>query len=160
MASEGIAVVVTRRAQASPERAFDVIVPVDLAAVFTGYGPLPAVKGTQDQTGDWNAAGQTRRINLSDGSNTSERIDHCERPGHFAYTVGPFHGPIGAIVDHADGAWWFYSAEDGETLIRWRYTWVPKHRIFNAILWPVTRLWQRYAEQVLDRCVELVEADA
>jgi hypothetical protein len=41
---------------------FCFIVPIDLTTIFRGYGPLPAVVGTTDQTGAWDAAGQSRTI--------------------------------------------------------------------------------------------------
>jgi hypothetical protein len=36
---------------APKEVVFAHIVPVDLRTIFTGYGPLPAVTATKDQTG-------------------------------------------------------------------------------------------------------------
>jgi hypothetical protein len=39
---------------------FCFIAPIDLTTIFRGYGPLPAVVGTTDQTGAWDAAGQSR----------------------------------------------------------------------------------------------------
>jgi hypothetical protein len=48
--------------------AFEYNVPIDLTSIFTGYGPLPAVTGTKNQTGAWDGAGQTRTVLLSDGS--------------------------------------------------------------------------------------------
>lgn len=49
--SRSVAVTVTGTANASSERTFDTIVPIDLSRVFRGYGPLPAVTRTTDQTG-------------------------------------------------------------------------------------------------------------
>ena len=54
--------------KASPALAFQHIAPIDPRALFTGYGPLPAVIGTRDQTGAWDTPGQTRTVALSDGS--------------------------------------------------------------------------------------------
>lgn len=48
--SRSVAVTVTGTANASSERTFDTIVPIDLSRVFRGYGPLPAVTRTTDQT--------------------------------------------------------------------------------------------------------------
>jgi len=53
---------------------FEYIVPIDLPLIFTGYGPLPAVNGVQNQTGGWNKAGQTRTVTLSDGSTSRELL--------------------------------------------------------------------------------------
>jgi hypothetical protein len=35
---------------------FCFIAPIDLTTIFRGYGPLPAVVGSIDQTGAWDAA--------------------------------------------------------------------------------------------------------
>ncbi len=66
---------------------FEHIVPINLSSVFTGYGPLPAVAGAQNQTGDWDAAGQTRTVLLSDGSSVQELLTKYEHPHYFSYTV-------------------------------------------------------------------------
>ena len=58
--------------KADQATAFERIVPIDLASIFTGYGPLPAVTGIQNQMGAWDAAGQTRTVFLSDGSSSQE----------------------------------------------------------------------------------------
>jgi hypothetical protein len=41
---------------------FEYTVPIDLTSIFTGYGPLPAVTGTENQTGDWNGENQTLTV--------------------------------------------------------------------------------------------------
>jgi Polyketide cyclase / dehydrase and lipid transport len=158
MARRGIEIVVTAIASAGPERTFDVIVPIDLSAVFTGFGPMPAVSGTRDQSGDWNAVGQSRRVELSNGSHARERIDAYNRPTHFAYTVGPFSGTIGRLVDHAAGAWWFAEDANG-TAIRWSYTWVPRRFAYLPV-WMMTRFWRPYAQRVLARAARMAELPA
>ena len=41
----------------SPEAAFDVITPIDLSLVFTGWGPLPAITHVEEQSGPWDHVG-------------------------------------------------------------------------------------------------------
>jgi hypothetical protein len=147
---------VSARTSARPQTAWETIIPVDLTSVFTGYGPLPAVTGTSEQTGDWNSVGETRRIDLSDGSHTGEEILIADQPNHFGYRVGPFSGPIGKLVSHADGRFWFYAAESG-TVVRWSYTWVPRRGAY-AIVWPVTRLWKAYAKRLIVDLAALADA--
>jgi hypothetical protein len=42
-------------ATAGQDSAFAHIAPIDLASIFTGYGPLPAVTEIQDQVEAWDA---------------------------------------------------------------------------------------------------------
>lgn len=133
---------------ASPEAAFDAVVPIDLTEHFTGYGPIPRIVSIQDQTGDWDAAGQSRRINLKDGSHVLEAIDVYERPGYFEYTVGPFSGFNRHVMSHAKGRFWFYGGDNG-TLIRWSYTWYPKNAFVLPVAWILTRVWKRYSEKLI-----------
>lgn len=130
--------------KAAPEVAFDTVIPIDLTEFFTGYGPIPPIVGIQDQTGDWDAAGQTRQINLKDGSHVMEKIDVYERPGYFGYTVGPFSGFNRFVMSHADGQFWFEPV-DGGTEIRWSYTWHAKNALVLPIAWMLTRVWKRYS---------------
>lgn len=113
--------------EAPLEKVFEHIVPIDLTSIFTGYGPLPAVSGTQNQTGGWNAAGQTRTILLSDGSSAQEALTEYEHPRRFAYTVKGFTGVLRFLAREAHGEWWFERVPGKEaTSIRWRYKFVSR----------------------------------
>jgi hypothetical protein len=37
----------------SLEVAFDVMTPIDLSLIFTGWGPLPAITHVEEQSGPW-----------------------------------------------------------------------------------------------------------
>jgi hypothetical protein len=156
MPSKGFRVAVDEWTSAAPERAWDVIVPVDLTAVFTGLKPvIPAVTNVTDQTGDWDAAGQTRKLELADGSSTAEVINSAERPGLFAYTVAPFSGPVGKLVDRAEGEFKFEPMSDG-THVRWTYVWFPKPGA-TPIVWVLSKVWRVYAKRCILSLVKLAE---
>ncbi|MDQ3157450.1 MAG: polyketide cyclase [Actinomycetota bacterium] len=149
--SKSVAVTVTGTAHTSSERTFDTIVPIDLPSVFRGYGPLPAVTRTTDQTGAWDAVGQSRTVHLSDGSSAPERINSYGRPGSFGYRVGPFTGMFGRIVEHADGLF-IFEESGGSTHVSWTYTF--RARPGRGPLLPVVAiLWRRYATRVLDAMI-------
>jgi hypothetical protein len=74
MRQSGVPVTVEAVATASAEATFDTIVPIALPRIFTGYGPLPAVTATRDQTGEWNHVGAARIVELADDS--TARGDH------------------------------------------------------------------------------------
>lgn len=97
---------------------FKHIVPIELASIFTGYGPLPSVTGTLHQTGAWDAAGQTRTVTLSDGSSATEILTKYDAPNYFSYTVSGFTGALRFLATSADGEWWF----DTNQPSNWRHT--------------------------------------
>ena len=66
-----VAVTVQTRTAAPPQYAFKVNVPIDLSLVFKGWGPFPAVRGVENQTGAWDHVGTSRNPVLSDGTTAS-----------------------------------------------------------------------------------------
>ncbi len=150
MAVRGTLVTNADWADCAPGDAWNAIIPCDLTRHFTGMGPLvPAITSVTDQTGDWDEAGQSRTIHLADGSSVSERIDAVDRPHTFNYTVGPFSGPIGKLVEHASGEFVFEELGGG-TSVRWSYDWKPKPGA-RVIVLLLARLWNAYAKRVLAR---------
>jgi hypothetical protein len=149
---------VSAGASASADRAFLVVAPIDLTRIFHRFGPLPAVVGTREQTGEWDHVGASRIVELSDGSEAGERLTAYDAPRHFAYRVADFTGPLRRLVAHADGEWWFTPAGGGSSSIVWTYTFAPRH----AAAWPVVRaivapLWRAYSRRALARAVEAIE---
>ena len=144
-----------------PEQAFLGVVPIDLRKVFPGYGPLPAILGVKDQVGGWDAAGQTRSPQLSDGSFAHEQIVDYRKPEYFSYTVGGFSGAFRFITSSAFGEWWFEPAAPGKTHIRWRYTYHSRHALAVPLLWLIVHLfWRGYMEKSLRLTRRLIEAGA
>jgi hypothetical protein len=130
---------------------FQHIVPIDLTSIFTGYGPLPAVTGTQNQTGDWDAAGQTRTVSLSDGSFANELLTQYDYPRYFSYTVSGFTGVLRFLTTSANGEWWFESnPASNVTRVTWRYAFNRRSLFSAPMLWFVTHgLWRGYMRQAL-----------
>ncbi len=129
---------------------FEYTVPIDLASIFTGYGPLPAVISTENQTGDWNGENQTRTVVLSDGSSAREKLIRYDHPNYFSYTVGAFTGFLGIVAASANGEWWFDSASSGKTHIKWRYTFHARAFWSVPVLYLMTRLaWRGYMRKAL-----------
>jgi hypothetical protein len=145
-------------ARASLPDTFATIVPIDLSQIFTGFGPLPAVRGNREQTGAWDHVGASRVVELSDGSEAPERITDYAAPHYFAYRVGPFTSSLRRVVRHADGAWWFSDAGDDGTHVRWSYTFQlhgPAAPFARLVIAP---LWRAYARRVLARAIAATEA--
>lgn len=152
-----VEIVVEGYARASQSATFATIVPIDLAKVFMGFGPLPGVIGCREQSGPWDRVGSTRVVELSDGRTVREQITAHEPPAYFGYRVGPFNGPLGYAAAFADGAWWFADFADGRTHIRWSYTFHltgPAAPLARAAVPP---LWRRYARDVLALAIRETE---
>ncbi|MGH8460578.1 MAG: SRPBCC family protein [Stenotrophobium sp.] len=149
------------RVEAAQARTFEHIVPIDLTTIFTGFGPLPAVTGTQSQVGAWDAAGQTRTVHLSDGSSANERLDQYRHPDYFSYTVSGFTGVLRFLATSADGEWWFSSTASGQTQIKWRYAFNSSSALTAPILWFITTfLWRGYMRKALRLSAAQVERRA
>jgi len=152
--------------RASPETTFDVFAPIDLTSIFRGYGPLPAVTAVEDQTGGWDAPGQTRTIRLSDGSAMREELTTVERPRHFAYRVSDLTGPFRLLVGGLRGAWWFEgeesdSIEGPRTRVRWRYAFEPRAVVTRPLAAFIVKvLWRRNMQRALSLAREHAEAVA
>lgn len=138
-----VPVTVQTRTSLSPEDAFRIIVPIDLSLVFKGWGPFPGVRGAKNQTGAWDAAGQSRNPDLSDGTTAVERLTEYTGPSSFAYEITNFTNALRHLVEGVRGEWTFAPDGDG-TLIRWTYEFKPlRGRIFilKSVIAP---LWKRY----------------
>lgn len=136
---------------ANQSAAFEHIVPIDLVSIFTGYGPLPAVTGTQGQTGAWDAAGQTRTVRLSDGSSAEELLTRYDYPRYFSYTVSGFTGVLRWLTTSANGEWWFNrDISPGRTHIQWRYAFNARSVFATPVLWLAANfLWHGYMNKAL-----------
>ena len=145
-----ISITITTDVEVNQKTAFEYNVPIDLISIFKGYGPLPAVIGIRDQTGAWDAVGQTRKVLLSDGNSTQEKLTSYEHPNYFSYTVSEFSGFLGCLVSSANGEWWFSSISSNKTYIKWSYAFKAKHVYLVLILWFITSiLWRNYMIKAL-----------
>jgi hypothetical protein len=143
-------------AQATPERCFAVVAPIDPTLYYPKYGPLPAVTGVRNQTGSWDTPGRTRTLDLSDGGSVVETITRAEHPRHFDYELTEFQKVFGALVSSALAEWTFESVGEG-TRIHWAYSfhaltgrgWIVK---LIVSLW-----WAPYMRKVLPPIVAEIE---
>jgi Polyketide cyclase / dehydrase and lipid transport len=143
---------------ANQAAAFKHIVPIDLTSIFKGYGPLPSVTGIENQVGDWDIAGQTRTVHLSDRSSVQELLTKYEHPRYFSYTVSGFTGVLGFLITSANGEWWFSTNSSCQTTIEWRYTFNARSVLAVPILWLITNLlWRNYMRNALQRSKALLE---
>jgi hypothetical protein len=140
----GVAVTVEADVRLPLLDAFRRIEPIDLAKIFPRYGPLPAVMGTVME-GGWDHVGARRTVQLSDGSSAQEELT--------AYITSP----LGMLVTHADGAWWFTEPVAGTTHIRWTYVFQPRPGRAFVVRALIAPLWERYQRRALALSVREAE---
>ena len=144
-------------APADPARTFDLLTPSDPARFYPRFRVIPAVVGVTDQTGAWDAPGQTRTLHLSDGSSVVETTTDVDRPGFFAYELTDFTKVFGPLVDHARAEWHFDEAEGG-TRITWSYTFFGRPGRGWIVGLIVKLAWAAYMRRVIIGLVDEVRS--
>jgi hypothetical protein len=148
-------------ATAKPDRAFAILTKSDPTRFYPKYGPLPAVVAVEDQTGAWDAPGQSRTLELSDGSTVVERLTDVTSPRRFAYRLSDFTGTFGGLVAFAEAEWDFVPVVEG-TRIRWRYSFHAQPKRGWIVRLIVRVFWTRYMRKVLPGLIAEIDrlADA
>ncbi|HYB36515.1 MAG TPA: SRPBCC family protein [Mycobacterium sp.] len=132
------------------EDAFGGTLPMPLPTIFRRwYGPIPPVKQVRDQTGDWDAPGQTRMVMLAGGGSMREELTSVDPPRSFGYTLTDIKGPMAPLVNLVEGEWIFTSAGTG-TNVTWRWTIHPRSPLTAPVLPVFGRVWKGYARQALE----------
>jgi polyketide cyclase/dehydrase/lipid transport protein len=132
------------------QRAFDGTLPIPLPTLFRRwYGPIPPISKVEDQTGDWDAIGQTRIVRLTGGGSMREQLTHLDAPHAFGYVLSEIKGPLAPLVSRVEGEWLFAPAGGG-TKVTWRWTLHPRSRLAVVALPVFGRLWRGYARQALE----------
>jgi Polyketide cyclase / dehydrase and lipid transport len=155
-ADKTVSVIVQTRAEIPPDRAFDIIAPIDLSLVFKGWGPFPAVRGVKNQTGEWDHAGPTRNPDLSDGSTATERLTEYTAGHSFAYELTDFTNVLGRLVHGVRGEWTFTPDRDG-TVIRWTYEFKPLVGCYFLVRRGLAPLWRRYMQASVEAAARAAE---
>ena len=125
------------------------MVPMPLPQLFRKwYGPIPPIKETREQTGDWDAVGQSRTVVLVGGGSMREELTSYDAPNSFGYRLSDVKGPLSPLVGHVDGDWLFESVGE-ETKVTWRWTIYPRSGLTAPVLPVFGWLWKGYARQSL-----------
>ncbi len=134
------------------EQAFHRTLPAPLPEIFKRWhGPFPPVKEVREQTGAWDAAGQTRTVVLAGGGSTREELTSVDPPRSFGYRLSGITGPMAFLVDHVLGDWTFAPAPGG-TEVTWRWDIHPRKSGSPLTSWVLPlfgRMWKGYARQAL-----------
>ncbi len=131
------------------DQAFHRTLPAPLPELFSRrYGPFPPIKEVRDQTGAWDAGGQTRTVVLAGGGSTREELTSVDPPRSFGYRLGDVTGPMALLVDHVLGEWIFTPAAGG-TQVTWRWDIHAKSALTTLALPLFATMWKGYARQAL-----------
>jgi Polyketide cyclase / dehydrase and lipid transport len=151
-------------APADPARTFDILTPSDPSRFYPKFRVIPATIAVENQTGAWDAVGQTRTLKLSDGSSVVETTKVVERPGLFAYELTDFTKVFGPLVDHARAEWHFDPAEEdghsGGTRITWTYTFFGRPGRGWIVALIIKFAWAAYMRKVIVGLVDEVRTVA
>ncbi|OBI39355.1 SRPBCC family protein [Mycobacterium colombiense] len=129
--------------------AFHRTLPIPLPTLFhRWYGPFPPIKEVREQTGAWDAAGQTRVVHLAGGATMREELTSVDPPRSFSYRLSEVTGPMALLVDHVLGEWIFAPAGGG-TEITWRWDIRPRSALTAWALPVLGRMWKGYARRAL-----------
>jgi hypothetical protein len=150
-----VPVTVQTRAAILPNRAFDIIAPIDLSLVFKGW-PFPAVRGVNNQTEAWDHAGPTRNPDLSDGSTATERLTEYTAGHSLAYELTEFTNIMGRLVQGVRGEWTFTPDGSG-TVIRWTYEFKPHRGRYFLVQRGLAPLWRRYMQQGVEAAARVAK---
>ncbi|ARC56972.1 hypothetical protein AS850_07755 [Frondihabitans sp. 762G35] len=134
--------------EAPLDTAWAVGTPMTPVGYYPKYGPLPAVVGVRDQTGPWDAVGQTRQLLLSDGSSVIEHLKQIEKHATFVYELTDFTKILGRLVS-GGRAVWVYRAEGSGTTIRWSYSFFARPGMGLPTMLIVRLFWAPYMRRVL-----------
>ena len=140
------------------DEAFAGTLPLPLTRIFSHwYGPIGPIKEVRDQTGDWDAAGQTRVVMLTPSGSFHEELTSLDPPHSFSYALTGITGPLGLLAGRADGQWVF-TASGSATTVTWRWN-IHARSALTAPLLPVLgRLWKGYARKSLETLSALLTA--
>lgn len=151
---------ITRQAviAGTPEQVFNFIAAEDvLPKVLTGYGPLPAVVKTSENTGPWTMPGSARLIYLADNSTVREQVTHFEPSKRFAYRVWEFGNPLIRSLSTGARGEWIFSPAPGGTMVTWTYTFTAKNAVTALPLSGITQiLWRGYMDVCLENSKRLM----
>jgi hypothetical protein len=132
--------------------AFSGTLPIPLTTIFSRwYGPIAPIAEVREQQGVWGTVGQTRTVILRGGGSMREELTSVDPPRSFGYALTGITGPLGLLVDRADGEWTFTpsGAESLATTVTWHWNIHAASRLTAPLLSVVGLLWRGYARRSL-----------
>jgi hypothetical protein len=146
--------------ETTPEELFNWFTELDISRVLNGYGPLPGVDQTVDQSGPWTMPGQTRRLRMTRNISALQTIMICQPPTFFAYRVTEFTHVLDFLAHGAEARWWFDRHGLNATRLTWTYTFWPRSIAGKLSLFPVVKtIWTWYMQRTIVEMKRLAEQE-
>ena len=106
-------------------------------------GTFPGVRGAENQTGVWDAVGQSRLPRFTDGTTAHEELPKYVASSSFAYQTTQFTNFLSRMVEGVRGEWTF--TPDGErAMVRWIFELKPLRGRTSNMRRLAAPLWQQY----------------
>jgi hypothetical protein len=148
--TSSLAVAQSRLIPVGIEKAFAGTLPLPLTTIFSHwYGPIGPIKEVRGQTGEWDAAGQTRVVMLTPSGSFHEELTSLDPPHSFGYALTQITGPLGLLIGRADGEWRF-TASGEATEVTWRWNIHARSALTAPLLPALGLLWKGYARKSLE----------
>ncbi|TVR71389.1 MAG: hypothetical protein EA415_11320 [Sphaerobacteraceae bacterium] len=148
------------RINAPVDEVYDWFCGLDISRVLNGYGPLPGVERTTEQTGSWTTPRETRKLEMSGNIRARQEILIAERPFFFAYRVREFTHILNLMAYGAEARWWFEPDGDGGMTLTWTYTFWPRSFVGKLGIYPVIKtIWHRYMVVTIRAMRDLAEQE-
>lgn len=144
----------TRYIPHPPEAVFDYAVgPTNLARIFIGHGPIPAIKKAQMRDGAPFAEGNVLSFVGSDGVELFHRIDRIDRARAYEYDLHGLKAPFSLLVK-AGYARWTFAPEGAGTRVDWSYTFP----LTSPLAYPLARVVIGvFMRKAMERCLAQVD---
>ncbi|MDP9829607.1 SRPBCC family protein [Kineosporia succinea] len=152
-----VPVTVFARTSVAPDRAFQVVAPIDLTTVFKADRFFPGISSVANQSDTWDHVGVSRNPRFDDGSTVEEQLTEYVEGHGFAYELTGFTNALRNLAAGVRGEFSFLPDGEG-TLIRWTYAFKPLPGRRLIIAGPFAPLWRRYMQAGLNRMVAATEA--
>jgi hypothetical protein len=159
MGLRGFGATVNALAPASLSQTFAIMTRVDPSRFYPRFGVIPATIAVRDQTGAWDAEGQTRQLVLADGGSVVETLKSVQPPFRFVYELTDFRRVFGVLVDHGR-AEWLFQEEEQRTRVRWTCTFFARPGRGFLVAAIVKAFWGPYMRHVLPGLVAEVRRTA
>lgn len=148
----GPSATVLARSPLPPERLMPLVADHPLPAMFTGWGPFPAVTRVDGQEGSWDRVGKSRTIRLADGGSVTETIVEVDGERGFAYELTRFTDVFDRLVHGVRGDWCFGPDGTG-SIVRWTWEFAPRpgrRLLMHLVVGP---LWRVYMQRMITSAV-------
>ena len=141
----------------TPDAAYAAVLDAPLEAILgVRVGLIPAITGCTGQDGPWGTVGQTRTIEMSDGTRALETLVAADRPTDYRYRISDVRGlMMRPLVAGIDGRFAFEPTESG-TRVTWSWDMRATNPVTRLLLPALSPFWHRWARRMFSALADRV----